>query len=113
MGNEIGTVGDTYSYPDSFNIIGIRDGVVVKIRGRIIEDILALQDYTYDNLPLINARGFGIRVSTKEEFEQLMEERNRKLNITTDVEFSNQWFSLDQYKHIKFNEDVYTIEYNI
>ncbi len=114
VGNEIGTVGDTYSYPDSFNIIGIRDGVVVKIRGRIIEDILALQDYTYDNLPLINARGFGIRVSTKEEFDQLMEERNRKLNITTDVEFSNQWFSLDQYKHIKFNEDsVYTIEYNI
>ncbi len=115
VGDEITTTGDTYVYPDSFDIIGIKDGMVVKIRNKIIEDILSLQDYTYNKLPLINARGFGIRVRNQEEFNQLIEERDDKTdNISKDVEFSNQWFSLNQYKHIKFSEDsVYIIEYNI
>ncbi len=115
VGDEITTGGDTYAYPDSFDIIGIKDGVAVKIRNKTVEDILPLQEYTYSNLPLINARGFGIRVNNQEEFDRLIEERDGKTdNIKKDVEFSNQWFSLDQYKHIKFNEDsVYTIEYNI
>ena len=116
IGDTIPIVGDTYNYPDTFDIIGISDGVAIKIRDQIVEDIVTLEDYNYENLPLINARGFGIRVENQEQFNQFTFERIGKdeENLARDVVFSNQWFSLDQYKHIKFNEDsIYTIEYNI
>lgn len=116
VGDEISLVGDTYSYPENFDIIGISDQVVVKIRDSKIDDILNLYEYTYEQLPLINARGFGIKVSSVNEFNQLLDEVNGKDKgkLRTDVEFSNQWFSFAQYKKIKFNEDsVYLVEYNI
>jgi sulfate adenylyltransferase subunit 1 len=116
VGDEISLVGDTYTYPENFDIIGISDQVVVKIRDSKIEDILNLYEYTYEQLPLINARGFGIKVTSVDEFNQLLDELKAKDKgkIRTDVEFSNQWFSFARYKKIKFNEDsVYEVEYNI
>jgi bifunctional enzyme CysN/CysC/sulfate adenylyltransferase subunit 1 len=116
VGDVIPTSGATFKYPDSFDIIGISDGIVVLIRDKVVKDILRLSEYSYSYLPLVNARGFGIKVSSQEEYKQLIEERGGtdEKELAKDVNFSNQWFSLNQYKTIHFNEDsVYEIEYNI
>lgn len=116
IGDEINVTGDTYSYPESFDIIGISDGVAVKIRSKTVEEIISLKEYTYTGLPLVNARGFGIKAGNKADFDRLLSERNdnKASEIGKDVEFSNAWFALDSYKNIKFNEDsVYEIEYTI
>lgn len=116
IGDEININGDTYAYPESFDIVGISDGVVVKIRDKAVEDILSIKGYFYTGYPLINARGFGIKVKNDDDFKRLFNERNenKKSEIGRDAAFSNEWFVLDSYKNIKFNEDsVYEIEYHI
>lgn len=116
IGDAITTLGDTYHYPDTFHIIGVNAGIVVKIENKELKDILELEQYTYTGEPLINGRGFGIKVNNQEEFNQFIIETQHKdkEDFEEDVRFSNQWFSLDQYKHIKFSEDsAYAIEYHI
>lgn len=116
VGDEITVTGDTYHYPDTFDIIGISDGIAVLIRDRRIQDILSLEEYRYSGIPLVNARGFGLKVKTEEEFKQLLSERKKKeeKQLSKDTEFSNEWFAFARYKEIKFREDsAYEIEYQI
>lgn len=114
IGDLIDTKGDTYVYPDNFDIIGAHDKVAVKIRNGIIKDILPIDNYTYEQYPLINSRGFAIRVNSKEELDSFILEISHNIDITTDVEFSNKWFVFNQYKNIKFysNSD-FLIDYTI
>lgn len=47
VGDEIPTSGESYHYPDSFDIIVLRDGVAVKVRNRRITEILPAGEYKY------------------------------------------------------------------
>ena len=40
VGDKIPTEGESYKYPDSFDIIVLRDGVTVKVRNKKIGDII-------------------------------------------------------------------------
>ena len=62
VGDEIPTSGDSYSYPDSFDIIVLRDGVTVKVRNKKIGDIIETKNYEYDGYPVINGRGLKLRL---------------------------------------------------
>lgn len=115
IGDTIKIAGDTYAYPEDFDIVGINEEIAVKIRGKVIMDILDLQNYNYENFPLINSGGFGIQVNNLEDFERLIKESSAKpASKSGEAEFFNQWLIFDRYKQIKFKEDIpYEIEYNI
>ena len=53
VGDKIPTEGESYKYPDSFDIIVLRDGVTVKVRNKKIGDIIETKNYEYDGYPVI------------------------------------------------------------
>ena len=106
IGDEIPVEGESYHYPDYFDVIVFRDKVAVKIRGRKVEEILLLEDYTYEGLPLINGRGFAIKADTKEKAEKLLAELKEQ-GYKPGSEFFNRWLTFETYRKIIFRDSIY------
>ena len=74
VGQEISVSGDSYNYPDSFDVIVFRDRVAVTVRNKKIESIEKIEDYTYTGLPVVNSRGFAVKAANESEYAQLRTE---------------------------------------
>ncbi|MBR4397778.1 MAG: GTP-binding protein [Fibrobacter sp.] len=99
VGDEIPTVGETYHYPDDFDIIILRDSVAVKVRGKRIAAILSTDDYRYDNVPVINGRGFELAVHSDEEVRQLLGEYEVAKDNAREA-FFKKWSRFDTYRKV-------------
>ena len=66
-GDTIPVEGESYKYPDSFDIIVLRDSVAVKIRDRKITDIVPTSEYSYGGVPVVNGRGFEVLADSNEK----------------------------------------------
>ncbi len=95
VGDAIPTTGETYSYPDSFDIIVLRDSVAVQIRDRKIVNILPVEQYSYDNVPVINGRGFEILAKSDDEIKAFLSEYS-----ADDEEFFKKWLKFDTYRKV-------------
>lgn len=100
VGDEIPTVGETYAYPDSFDIIILRDGVAVKIREKKVEEIIPADKYQYSGLPVINGRGFEIKVKSNDEVAELLKEFG-ETSVDHRDEFFQKWTAFDTYRKVK------------
>ena len=95
VGDEIPVSSASYNYPESFDIIVLRDSVAVTVRNKRITSIVPFAEYTYDgNVPVINGRGFEVLVSDDKDVKNLLEEYQQ----TTD-ETRHKFFE----KHMKFD----------
>ena len=74
VGDTIPTVGDSYNYPDSFDIIVLRDSVAVKVRDKKITEIIPTSEYQYGNVPVVNGRGFEVNASSDEDIKSFLAE---------------------------------------
>lgn len=99
IGDEIPTQGESYKYPDSFDIIVLRDGVAVKIRDKKVTEIISCAEYKYDNLPVINGRGFEVLVSSDKEVAEFLNEY-AQLNEQDKKKFFAKWVRFDTYRKI-------------
>lgn len=97
VGDEIPTEGESYKYPDSFDIIVLRDGVTVKIRNKKIGDIIETKNYEYDGYPVINGRGFEIKADSREKVVNFLREY-----ATRDDEnkFFEKWLNFNTYRKV-------------
>lgn len=98
-GDEIPTEGESYHYPDSFDIVVLRDGVAIKVREKEITDILNVSDYRYDNVPVVNGRGFGVSVSSNDDVQNFLNEyaNTSEQNRTA---FFEKWMRFDKYRKV-------------
>lgn len=97
VGDEIPTEGESYKYPDSFDIIVLRDSVAVKVRDKKITEITPVSEYSYGNVPVINGRGFEVKVSSQEDAESFLKEYNGE---NSDGEFFSKWMKFDTYRKV-------------
>lgn len=99
VGDEIPTEGESYKYPDSFDIIVLRDDVSVKIRDKKVTEIIPSAEYKYDNLPVINGRGFEVLVSSDKEVSEFLNEYSQ---VTEEgkKKFFAKWVRFDTYRKI-------------
>lgn len=104
IGDAIPVTGDTYAYPDSFDILILRDKVAVEIRDAKVADIKPLDEYTYTNLPVVNGRGFAIRVQTAQDFAAFKSDYEQT-GENPDAELFDKWLSFETYRKIKFHDD--------
>ena len=107
VGDEIPTQGISYDYPDNFDILLLRDDAFVSIRDKKITAIDRLENFYYDHVPLVNGRGFGIKLNDSEGVANMIEEFR---NISGDdsksmAAFSNRYFHFNQYRTLKFYFD--------
>ncbi len=105
IGDKIPTKGVSYNYPDSFDILVLRDNVAVKIRNKAVVDILTFDSYTYENYPVINGRGFEIKANSNEDIQNLI---NEYKNTNPNDDLIAKWMNFNTYRGITLQ-----LDYNI
>ena len=98
-GDTIPVEGESYKYPDSFDIIVLRDSVAVKVRDRKITDIVPTSEYSYGDVPVVNGRGFEVLADSNEKIQQFLSEYSNLKSIN-DADFFAKWVKFDTYRKI-------------
>ncbi len=98
-GDTIPVEGESYKYPDSFDIIVLRDSVAVKVRDRKITDIVLTSEYSYGGVPVVNGRGFEVLADSNEKIQQFLSEYSNLKSIN-DADFFARWVKFDTYRKI-------------
>lgn len=98
-GDTIPVEGESYKYPNSFDIIVLRDSVAVKVRDRKITDIVPTSEYSYDGVPVVNGRGFEVLADSNEKIQQFLSEYSNLKSIN-DADFFAKWVKFDTYRKI-------------
>lgn len=98
-GDTIPVEGENYKYPDSFDIIVLRDSVAVKVRDCKITDIVPTSEYSYGGVPVVNGRGFEVLADSNEKIQQFLSEYSNLKSIN-DADFFAKWVKFDTYRKI-------------
>lgn len=98
-GDTIPVEGESYKYPDSFDIIVLRDSVAVKVRDRKITDIIPTSEYSYGGVPVVNGRGFEVLADSNEKIQQFLSKYSNLKSIN-DADFFAKWVKFDTYRKI-------------
>jgi sulfate adenylyltransferase subunit 1 len=100
--------GESYHYPDNIDILVLRDWVAIKIRDKKIRDIQSIDEYKYTGVPIVNGRGFAVKVNSNEETLKFLNEY-KEMDEKNEVEFLNKWVSLETYRRLIFQSNYYAI----
>ena len=86
-----------------------RDRVAVKVRDKKIEAITKLSEYAYTGIPVINSRGFAIKLNSEEDYNNLVNDLDnlKVANKQLNDEFFNKWTQFDAYRKIVFKDEVW------
>jgi len=98
-GDTIPVEGESYKYPESFDIIVLRDSVAVKVRDRKITDIVPTSEYSYGGVPVVNGRGFEVLADSNKKIQQFLSEYSNLKSIN-DADFFAKWVKFDTYRKI-------------
>lgn len=101
VGDEIPVNGESYCYPEDFDIIVLRDSTAVKVRSRKITEILPVKDYSYGGVPVINGRGFEVLAASESEIRQFLEEYD-STGTEEQKAFFAKWVRFDTYRKVIF-----------
>lgn len=102
VGDTIPTVGDSYNYPESFDIIVLRDSVAVKVRDKKITEIIHTSEYQYGNVPVVNGRGFEVKATSDEEIKNFLAEY-KAYEDDNNNDFFTKWLDFDTYRKVVFS----------
>lgn len=102
VGDTIPTSGESYNYPDSFDIIVLRDDVVVKVRDKKITEIIPTSEYQYGNVPVVNGRGFEVNASSDEDIKSFLAEY-KAYEEDNNNDFFTKWLKFDTYRKVVFS----------
>ena len=103
IGDEIPVEGESYRYPDSFDVVVLRDQVAVQVRDCRITVIQPLADYTYNDVPVINGRGFAVHVSSQTDLDAFKAELASEGSSISE-NFFNKWVDFETYRKIVFKD---------
>lgn len=112
----IPVLGDTYSYPENFDIIDIQSGIVARVKNAILQDLVKINDYVYVAKQMIDSKGLAVKIQSSEDFEKFSLELSKVGNEALKVsEFADRWFDFTKYREIKYRETVnkYNVEFQI
>ena len=90
---------------DDFDIILLNEAGFAKISGAEVDSIALLGNYSFEEIPLVNGRGFGLKVNTAEIFEEFLQRFRAIKNVHEIADFSNEYFFLNQFRELKFYFD--------
>jgi sulfate adenylyltransferase subunit 1 len=95
--------GESYHYPDNFDIVVLRDKVAVSVRDRKITAILPLSDFAYADVPVINGRGFAVHITSADDAERFKNALAAE-GDTIRESFFNTWLDFETYRKIVFKD---------
>ncbi|MGN0399566.1 MAG: HesA/MoeB/ThiF family protein [Blautia sp.] len=108
VGDAVPLEGDSFKYPEYFDIISLENNGVVLIRGGQIQDIIKLQDYYFTGLPVLDERGFALIIKNQKDLEEFLKEYDRTEGKNVS-EFHNKWFRFETYRKIVCTDNFWMI----
>lgn len=102
VGDVIPVQGESYVYPSDFDILILRDKVAITVRDKTITSIVPLRDYTYQNLPVLNGRGFSINIQNSAVYDIFAKSLDTDEAFT--VEWYDTWLNFGTYRCIVFKK---------
>lgn len=105
VGDVIPVQGETYHYPNNFDIIVLRDKVAIEIRDQKITKLLPLDEYQYNNVSVVNGRGFAIKINSADDYANFITEY-KQTNNNPDAELFDKWMDFETYRNIKFQNEL-------
>lgn len=108
VGDEVPVVGESFKYPDNFDILAVEEKLVVKIRDRKVEDIIKLKNYVYKYLPVLDTRGFALRITDQADLDNFLYEY-QKGDEENKASLHNKWFRFETYRRIICTDNFWTI----
>ena len=106
VGDRIPVNGESYHYPDYFDIVILRDRVAVKVREEQITEILPLSEYCYSGVPVVNGRGFEVLVKSAGDFAAFLDAYEKD---PESAEFWNRWTRFGTYREVLFHSNYWEI----
>ena len=108
VGDTVPIEGDSFKYPDYFDILAADSDAVILIRNRVIEDIIPLPEYQYTGLPVLDERGFALRIRVKADLDNYLYEY-KNLDKENHLEFFNKWSKFETYRRIICTDNFWMI----
>jgi bifunctional enzyme CysN/CysC/sulfate adenylyltransferase subunit 1 len=108
VGDHVPLSGNSYQYPEDFDIAIFRDRAAVIIRGGRVRDIVPLSDYVYQGAPLVNGSGYAVRASSDAEWRAV---RDAFLSDgpKNEAELALRHLDFNTYRRIVFPSPDYVI----
>ncbi len=106
IGDEIPVSGESYQYPDDFDIVILRERIFVQVRDRKVEKIAPLAEYQYSNVPVINGRGFAVAVHSAQDAQAFLDEL-AAAGEKQSSDFFNKWLHFETYRKIIFKDEIW------
>jgi len=108
LGDELPLQGASYSYPSNFDILVVRDKAALLVREGKLADVKALEAYEYNDVPVVNGRGFAIQVNTAQELAQFLSESAQD-EVVHDGAWHDKWLRFETYRKIIFHDSFWSI----
>ena len=108
VGDDVPADGDSFKYPDFFDIVAVEGSVAVLIRNRKVKDIISLKDYQYEGLPILDEKGFALKIRTKADLDNFLYEY-KNTDEKDSVVFHNKWSKFETYRRIVCNNNFWMI----
>lgn len=100
--DEIPIKGESFEYPENFDLLVLRDCAAIEVREKRIISIKAIDDYRYTGVPVINGRGFEVKVKSDEDVVNFLNE-SKAVNEKSQGEFLNKWVRFETYRKVVFH----------
>ena len=108
VGDRVPVEGDSFKYPDYFDIIAADSSAAVLIRNQEIQDIISLNDYQYGGLPVLDERGFALKIKSEADLDNFLYEY-KNLSSEKRSEFHNKWSKFETYRRIVCTDNFWVI----
>nr|WP_302598746.1 GTP-binding protein [uncultured Cellulosilyticum sp.] len=105
IGDTLPLEGDSYTYPKDFDLLILRDQVAVYVREGKVAQVKDIKVYNYEGYPVINGRGFGIKVTSETEVLILLSDYQKIKYNETEVSFSEKWLDIQKYRKLAWRKE--------
>lgn len=108
VGDPVPVEGDSFKYPEYFDIIALEDEAAIIIRNHAVFDIVPLSEYSYQGLPVLDEKGFAMQINGASDLLKLIEEY-KATPPDKKQEFHNKWFRFETYRRIVCTDNFWMI----
>ena len=108
VGDKVPVEGDSFKYPDYFDILAVDNNAVILIRNREVQDIIPLSEYQYQGLPVLDERGFALKIRSEADLDNFLYEHTH-VTAETHLDFHNKWSKFETYRRIVCTDNFWMI----
>ncbi|MEN6461973.1 MAG: GTP-binding protein [Syntrophomonas sp.] len=114
-GSVVPVTGDTYCYPDNFDVVDFKSCLAARIRKSRLDAIVKFKEYNFSSVPVLDTNGAYIKVDSQEAFTKLVNEYENAGVGNRLAAFANKWMDFMKYRQIKFSNtsEIPEEDYNI